>query len=74
MSHTENDPTSFFCDNTSTTALSKNYVFHKKSKHIDTHFHFIRELVNNGEITFQYRIIGKFGEIRNVERGQVWHL
>jgi hypothetical protein len=22
----------------------------------------------------QYRIIGKFGEIRYVERGQIWHL
>ena len=29
---------------------SKNSVFHKRTKHIDTKFHFIHELVNNGEI------------------------
>jgi hypothetical protein len=54
MSHTENDPTPIFGENTSATALSKNHVFHKKSKHIDTRFHLIRELVNNGEITLQF--------------------
>jgi hypothetical protein len=54
MSHTEKDPTPIFCDNTSAIALSKNHVFHKKSKHIDTRFHFIRELVNNGDIALQF--------------------
>jgi hypothetical protein len=53
MSHTENDPTPIFTDNTSAIALSKNDVFHKKNKHIDTCFHFIRELVNNGDIVLQ---------------------
>jgi hypothetical protein len=37
-----------------TIALSKNHVFHKKRKHIDTRFHFIRELVNNGDIALQF--------------------
>ena len=54
MSQTEKDPIPIFCDNTSTIALSKNHVFHKKSKHIDTRFHFIRELVNNGDIALQF--------------------
>jgi transposase InsO family protein len=54
MSQTEKDPTPIFCDNTSAIALSKNHVFHKKSKHIDTRFHFIRELVNNGDIALQF--------------------
>ena len=53
MSHTEKDPTPIFYDNTSAIALSKNHVFHKKRKHIDTRFHFIRELVNNGDIALQ---------------------
>jgi hypothetical protein len=30
-------------------------VFHKKIKHIDTHFHFICKLVNNGDIALQFR-------------------
>jgi hypothetical protein len=54
MSHTKKDPTPIFYDNTSATALSKNHVFHKKSKHIDTRFHFIRELVNNSDIALQF--------------------
>ena len=45
------------CDNSSAIALSKNSVFHKRTKHIDTKFHFIRELVNNGEIVLQHCII-----------------
>eukprot|EP00253_Pinus_taeda_P025882 PITA_25882 len=46
--------TMIFCDNSSAIALSKNYVFHKRTKHIDTKFHYIRELVNNGEIILKH--------------------
>ena len=42
--------TAIYCDNTSAIALSKNSVFHQKSKHIDTRYHFIRELLNNREV------------------------
>eukprot|EP00253_Pinus_taeda_P024114 PITA_24114 len=42
--------TVIFCDNSSAITLSKNFVCHKRMKHIDTKFHYIRELVNNGEI------------------------
>jgi hypothetical protein len=51
LAHMEKDPTPIFCDNNSSITLSKNHVFHKKNKHIDTLFHFIRELVNNGDIS-----------------------
>jgi hypothetical protein len=54
MSHTEKDPTPIFYENTSAIALSKNHVFHKKSKHIDTRFHFNCELLNNGDIALQF--------------------
>jgi hypothetical protein len=56
MSHTEKDPTLIFCDNTSAISLSKNHVFHKKRKHIDTRFHFIRELANNGDMVISLQI------------------
>eukprot|EP00253_Pinus_taeda_P010962 PITA_10962 len=46
--------TMIFCDNSSAIALSKNSVFHKRKKHIDTRFHYIRELVNNGEIVLEH--------------------
>ena len=29
-------------------------MFHKRTKHIDTKFHYIRELVNNGEIFLEH--------------------
>jgi len=43
-----------FCDNSSAIALSKSFVFHKRTKHIDTRFHYIIELVSNGEIVLQH--------------------
>ena len=43
-----------FGDNNSTISLSKNNVFHQKSKPIDTWFHFIHELVKDGEISLKF--------------------
>ena len=40
-----------YCDNQSAIELSKNAVFHKRSKHIDISFHFTRELVEKKVIT-----------------------
>nr|GEU99437.1 hypothetical protein [Tanacetum cinerariifolium] len=47
-------PPMLFIDNKSTLDLVKNPVFHGRSKHIDTKFHFIRECVEKGEITVQH--------------------
>jgi len=38
-----------YVDNTSAIALMKNPVFHGRSKHIDTKYHFIRECVERGQ-------------------------
>eukprot|EP00253_Pinus_taeda_P034206 PITA_34206 len=46
--------TVIFCDNILAIALSKNSVFHKRTKHTDTRFHYIRELVSNGEIVLEH--------------------
>ena len=48
------EPPTVFCDNNSTISLSKNHMFHKKTKHIDTRYNFIRELVNNKEICLEF--------------------
>jgi len=40
-------PTEILCDNNSTIQLSKNPVFHGRSKHIAMRFHFLRDLVND---------------------------
>lgn len=38
------------CDNSSTIKLSKNPVMHRRTKHIDVRFHYLRNLVNEGRI------------------------
>lgn len=43
-------PTTLFVDNKSALELMKNPVFHGRSKHIDTRFHFIRECIERGDI------------------------
>ena len=50
LCHEQVKGTTIYCDNSSAIALSKNSVFHKRMKHIDAKYHYIRELVNNGEI------------------------
>ena len=56
LQHEQNEPTPIFCDNSLAIALSRNYVFHKRSKHIDTQYHFIREWINNNAISVEFRI------------------
>ena len=43
-----------YVDNKSAIQLCKNPVFHDRSKHIETHFHFIRECVQDGKIAVEY--------------------
>lgn len=50
----ENEGIEIMCDNNSTIQLSKNPVFHDKSKHIDVIFHFIKDLVNYGVVEPSY--------------------
>ncbi|GJY09429.1 zinc finger, CCHC-type containing protein [Tanacetum coccineum] len=41
-------------DNISAIALVRNPVFHGRSKHIDTRYHFIRECIENGHINVEH--------------------
>ena len=43
-------PLTLFEDNQGTIALSRNPVSHRRSKHIDIRYHWIRERVQNGEL------------------------
>ncbi|KAG6475649.1 hypothetical protein ZIOFF_064878 [Zingiber officinale] len=47
-------PVTLFVDNKSAIALMKNPVFHGRSKHIDTRFHFIRECIEKGQIVVEF--------------------
>ena len=45
---------SVFCDNTNAINLSKNPVQHSKSKHIEIHYHFICDLVENKIVCLEF--------------------
>ena len=47
-------PMIIYCDNQSCILLSKNLVFHDRSKHIEIRYHFIRDYVQRGVVTLQY--------------------
>ena len=44
------DATCIYCDNHICVKLSKNPVFHDKSKHIEIKYHYIRDMVQRGAV------------------------
>ncbi|XP_035830842.1 secreted RxLR effector protein 161-like [Helianthus annuus] len=42
------------CDNMSSIQLAENLIFHTRSKHVEVHYHFIREKVLEVEINLKY--------------------
>ena len=50
------DPTPLYCycDNMSSIYLARNPVFHAWTKHIEVHYHFIRECVLAGDVDLQH--------------------
>ena len=48
------EATEICVDNKSAQALAKNTVFHDRSKHIDTSYHFIRECISRKEVELKY--------------------
>ena len=47
-------PIVIYCDNLSSIQLAQNRVFHARMKHIEMHYHFIRERVLDGDIDLTY--------------------
>lgn len=45
---------SLFIDNQSAIELSKNPVFHDRSKHIDTRYHYIRDCIEQGMVSVDH--------------------
>ena len=48
------DMISLHCDNMSNIHLAQNLVFHARTKHIEVHYHFIRECVLVGDVDLQH--------------------
>jgi hypothetical protein len=51
-------------DNKSAIELSKNPVYHERSKHIDTRFHYIRECISDGMIEVDH--VGTDGQLADI--------
>ena len=51
---TGNDPLTVYEDNQGAIALAKNPEFHKRTKHIDIRYHFVREKVKDDQVALEY--------------------
>ncbi|XP_052135136.1 secreted RxLR effector protein 161-like [Oryza glaberrima] len=60
----ELDAFKLLIDNKSAIALSKNPVFHERSKHIATRYHYIRERVEDGSVHVEF--VGTEGQIADI--------
>jgi hypothetical protein len=47
-------PTEIYMDNSSAIVLANNPVFHYRSKHNDTRFHYLRDCITNKEVEVKY--------------------
>nr|GEX12654.1 ribonuclease H-like domain, reverse transcriptase, RNA-dependent DNA polymerase [Tanacetum cinerariifolium] len=54
LTHSEEENITIMVDNKSAIQLMKNPVFHGRSKHIDTKYHFIREYVKRDDIQVEF--------------------
>ena len=52
------DPLILNCDNQGVITLAKDNKFHARTKHIDMHYHFIREAVEDGKVAVRYILTG----------------
>ena len=50
LGHEQTEPTKIMCDNILAVSISKNPVFHGRTKHIKIRFHFIREVQQSNEV------------------------
>ena len=46
--------TTIYIDSQSTLAIVRNLVFHARTKHIEVHYHYVREKLSTGEINLAY--------------------
>ena len=42
-----------FCDNQSAIFLAKNQTYHARTKYIDVKYHYVREIIEGGDVLFK---------------------
>ena len=50
----DKEETTILCDNQSCIKMTKNLVFHDRSKHIEIHYHYICDMVQRGALKLLY--------------------
>ena len=50
----EQNSTTIFCDNQSSIKISKNPIYHSKTKHFEIHLHFVRDMVKKKAVQIVY--------------------
>ena len=50
----QDSPTTIFTNSQSALAVARNLVFHARTKHIEVHYHYVRERLSAGEISLAY--------------------
>ena len=50
----QEEPTRILVDNTSAIALARNPEFHARTKHIQLHYHYVRQALTEGEVDVQH--------------------
>ena len=48
------EPVIVYCNNKSAINISKNYMMHSKTKHIEIKYHYVRELVQDKDVKMEY--------------------
>ena len=50
----QSSATTIFTDSQSALAVARNPIFHARTKHIEVHYHYVRERLSTGEISLAY--------------------
>ncbi|KAI5056117.1 hypothetical protein GOP47_0029638 [Adiantum capillus-veneris] len=50
----QDTPNTIYTDSQSALAVARNPVFHARTKHIEVHYHYVRERLSEGEISLAY--------------------
>ena len=54
MDQEQGEPTKVFYDNKAIISMTKNLMYHGRTKHVDIQVHFIWDLVANGSVNLKY--------------------